>query len=38
MQQKASAEEKVRVIRECLTGRLGQSEAARLLRVSNDSI
>lgn len=26
--QKASAEEKVRAVRECLAGRLGQSEAA----------
>jgi transposase-like protein len=36
--QKASAEEKVRAVRECLAGRIGQSEAAHLLRVSNDSI
>ena len=36
--QKTSAEEKVRAVRECLAGRIGQSEAAHLLRVSNDSI
>ena len=29
---KATADEKIRVVRECLAGRMGQSEAARLLK------
>jgi len=35
---KATADEKIRVVRECLAGRMGQSEAARLLKVDKSSI
>ena len=36
--QKAVAEEKTRIVRECLAGRMGQSEAAHLLRVDGTTI
>ncbi len=36
--QRATAEEKTRIVRECLAGRMGQSEAAHLLRVDGATI
>ena len=35
---KATADEKIRVIRECLAGRMGQSEAARLLIMISEDV
>ncbi|BEU87594.1 hypothetical protein TAMA11512_10580 [Selenomonas sp. TAMA-11512] len=36
--QKATTEEKVRIVQECFAGKLGQVEAARLLQVSSTTI
>ena len=36
--QKVVAEEKTRIVRECLAGRMGQSKAARLLQVAKETL